>query len=212
VDTQFLPFGEPKPGKESGVFAFLAEEKFTALPTRYQKAIEQATNLYQFLEKKEDVSFAPVFTPFLGPMDEAAKGLLLRMLQDNVPADRGIQYDYFHPDLSDLPTGEMNFHMRQAKNLERTLVDQNGLMPIGLLRWCLDYTRTTRRNIEGVFKSVRNRFADIVQTELFSVIDSIYKFRNEYVAHQDRELSDTELAKEGVKEWSNGLYNIWKCS
>jgi type III restriction enzyme len=204
-----LPFGDPKPEKESGIFAFFAEEKFTALPTRYQKAIEQANNLYQFLEKKEDVSFAPVFTPFLGPMDEAAKGLLLRMLQDDVPADRGIQYDYFHPDLSDLPTSEVNFYQRQAKNLERTLVDQNGLMPIGLLRWCLDDTRTTRRNIEGVFKSVRNRFADIAQTDLFSAIDSIYTFRNEYIAHQDRELSDTELAGRSLKEWANGLYKIW---
>ena len=77
-------------------------------------------------------------------MDEAAKALILRQLQEEIPADRNRRYEYFHPDLSELPVGEANFHKRQANNLERTLVDQNGLMPIGLLRWCLDYTRTTK--------------------------------------------------------------------
>ena len=41
-------------------------------------------------------------------------------------------------DLMGLPTSKANFHKRQAANLEKTLVGQNGLMPIGLLRWCLD--------------------------------------------------------------------------
>jgi len=56
---------------------------------------------------------------------------------------------------------------------------------------------------------VRNRFADVSQTDLFSVIDAIYSFRNEYIAHQDRELSDIELAELSLKEWANGLYKIW---
>jgi type III restriction enzyme len=107
--------------------------------------------------------------------------------------------------------GEANFHKRQATNLERTLVDQNGLMPIGLLRWCLDYALTTRRKIGGVFEVVRTRFADVSQTDLYSVIDAIYRFRNEYVAHQDRELSDPEISKEALQQWANGLYKIWSC-
>ncbi|RLB27821.1 MAG: hypothetical protein DRG66_04775 [Deltaproteobacteria bacterium] len=42
------------------------------------------------------------------------------------------------------------------------------------------------------------------QTDLFSVLDAIYNFRSEYVAHQDRKLSDPEFAKqpllkEGIK-------------
>jgi len=137
--------------------------------------------------------------------------MILRELKDDVPAERSEQYSFFHPDLTDLPIGEANYHKRQATNLERTLVAQNGLMPIGLLRWCLDYTRTTRRKIGGVFEAVRSGFADLSQSDLYSVIDVIYSFRNEYVAHQDRELSDHELAKQALIQWANGLHWIWSC-
>lgn len=44
-----------------------------------------------------------------------------------------------------------------------------------------------------------------------SLIDKIYSFRNEYVAHQDRELSDSELAKQALIQWSSGLHRIWSC-
>ncbi|MFC1816459.1 restriction endonuclease subunit R, partial [Thermodesulfobacteriota bacterium] len=206
-----LPFGEPEPKEDTNVSAFLADIKFKQLPSRYQKAIAQAVTLFHFLKKKEDVSFAPIFTPLLGPLDEAARGMILRNMQDVVPAKRDKQYEFFHPDLSELPTGEANFHQRQAKNLERTLVDKNGLMPIGLLRWILDYSKSTRRKISGVFEAVRIQLADVSQTDLVSVLDSIYNFRNEYIAHQDRELSDIELAGRSLKEWANGLYKIWTC-
>lgn len=210
IDPQLsLPFGEPESKEDAGVSAFLSDIKFKQLPSRYQKAIAQAVTLFHFLKKKKDVSFAPVFTPLLGPMDEAARGMLLRELKDDVPAERVKQHEFFRPNLTDLPTGEANFHVRQAKNLERTLVDQNGLMPIGLLRWCLNYASTTRRKVGGVFEVVRNRFADVSQTDLFSVIDTIYSFRNEFIAHQDRELSDLELAKQALIQWASGLHKIW---
>ncbi len=206
-----LPFGEPEAEVDAGISAFLSLDIFKDLPSRYQKAVQQAVTLYQFLQNKEDVSFAPVFTPLLGPMDEAAKGMIMRAMEDDVPADRTKQYEFFLPDLSELPTGEANIHLRQAKNLQRTLLDHNGLMPIGLLRWCLDYVRTTRRKIGGVFEVVRSRFADVLQTDMFPVVDTVYRFRNEYVAHQDRELSDPQLAKQALIQWANGLYRIWSC-
>ena len=206
-----LPFGEVEPKEDAGISAFIPLDNFKELPSRYPKAVQQAVALYQFLQNKEDISFAPVFTPFLGPMDEAAKGMILRELKDDVPVDGTRQYEFFHPDLTDLPTGEANFHHRQAKNLERTLVDQNGLMPIGLLHWSLDYVRTTRRKTGGVFESIRTRFADVSQTDLPTMIGRIYTFRNEYIAHQDRELSDPELAKQALIQWADGLYRIWSC-
>lgn len=206
-----LPFGEPKPEGERQISMFLPINNFKELPSRYQKAVEQSAALYHFFRNKEDVSFAPVFTPLLGPLDEAARGMILRKLMDDVPTDRAEQYEFFHPDLSELPTGEANFHKRQATNLERTLVGQNGLMPIGLLRWCLDYASTGRRKIGGIFEFVRTSFADVSRTDLFSVIDAIYSFRNEYVAHQDRELNNAELAMQALVQWTNGLYRIWSC-
>ena len=75
----------------------------------------------------------------------------------------------------------------------------------------LGVIEANRRKIEGVFEVVRTRFADVSQTDLYSVIDAIYSFRNEYVAHQDRELGDSELAKQALMQWSNGLHRIWSC-
>ncbi|MCJ7833663.1 MAG: hypothetical protein MUQ20_04685 [Deltaproteobacteria bacterium] len=39
----------------------------------------------------------------------------------------------------------------------------------------------------------------------------IYTFRNEYVAHQDRELSDPTIAEKALMEWAGGLYRVWSC-
>jgi type III restriction enzyme len=110
--------------------------------------------------------------------------------------------------MEDLPTGEANYHKRQASNLERTLIDQNGLMPIGLLRWCLDYVRT-RPRIGGVFEAVRKSFDGISNPDLFSIVNNIYQFRNEYIAHQHRELTDPVLANESLGVWSRALFAIW---
>lgn len=83
-----LPFGEPEPEEEVFLRNFIPFNKFKELPSRYQKAVQQAVALYQFLKKKKEVSFAPVFTPLLGPMDEVAKALILRQLQEEIPVDR----------------------------------------------------------------------------------------------------------------------------
>jgi len=33
----------------------------------------------------------------------------------------------------------------------------------------------------------------------------------EYVARQDRELCDQELAKQALIQWARGLHRIWSC-
>jgi type III restriction enzyme len=203
-----LPFGETISEEIPDIETIIPLNEFSVLPSRYKKAVQQAISLYQFLGNKEDASLAPVFTPLLGPLDEAARGLILRRLQDQVPSDRRLQKEFFRPELNDLPTGEANYHMKQASNLERTLIDQSGLMPIGLLKWCLGYANT-RRRIGGVFDVVRKSFKEISNPDLFSVVDSIYQFRNEYIAHQDRELSDSTVARDALKLWTRGLFSIW---
>ena len=57
-----------------------------ALPPRYRKAVEQATMLFRFFENKEGMNYSPVFTALLGSLDEAARGLIVRRLQQSMPA------------------------------------------------------------------------------------------------------------------------------
>ena len=75
----------------------------------------------------------------------------------------------------------------------------------------IDWRPQSTRKIGGVFETVRIRFADVSEADLFSMLDTIYSFRNEYVAHQDRELSDPELTKDALQQWASGLHRIWSC-
>jgi type III restriction enzyme len=62
------------------IASLIPEAVFNALPSRYQRAVQQAAMLYRFLENKEGVNYAAVFTGLLGSIDEAAKGLITRRL------------------------------------------------------------------------------------------------------------------------------------
>jgi DNA modification methylase len=39
---------------------------------------------------------------------------------------------------------DRSFHERQGKNLRRTLIENDGVMPMGLLKWCLDYAKNPK--------------------------------------------------------------------
>ena len=54
--------GEERPD----ITALVPEDTINALPTRYRRSVEQAAMLFRFLENKEGISFAPVFTRAVG--------------------------------------------------------------------------------------------------------------------------------------------------
>jgi type III restriction enzyme len=83
-------------------------------------------------------------------------------------------------------------------------------MPIGVLRWSLNYAKSPRQSFGGIFDSVKKRFAPIASKEFVKQIEKINGFRNTYVAHQEQPLEDVEQARTALKEWSAGLCDIWK--
>ena len=76
---------------------------------------------------------------WLGPIDEAARSFIISTMKDSIPQDSKKRERFFEPDLSMLSPRDRSFHERQAKNLQRTLAENDGVMPMGLLRWCLEY-------------------------------------------------------------------------
>ncbi|MEN8443862.1 MAG: DEAD/DEAH box helicase family protein [Cyanobacteria bacterium J06555_13] len=181
-----------------------------ALPPRYRQAADQAVMLYRFFENKESMNYAPVFTPLLGSMDEAAKGFIVRCLQSEVPEDRNAQSDWFYPSLATLDRRSEDWHKKLAKNLKRTLVFNNGLSLIGLLRSCLDYSVNDNTAIGGVFASLRTQFRVQGVRNLLETITNINDFRNTYIAHQEKELTDKNLAEQELKSWIEALQTISK--
>ncbi|KJR41513.1 type III restriction protein res subunit [Candidatus Magnetoovum chiemensis] len=204
-----LPFGEPDEKRIKESDEFIQSKALEKLPSRYKKSIEQAITLYKFLSNKEGMSFSAVFTPLLGPIDEAAKGLINALLLPEMPKTQAEQNDFFEPYYGNLNEKDENYHKKHATNLKRTLLYQNGLWPMGLLSFCLDYSADTKYNVEGAFKAIKNKFSRFKGTDLYDTVRSINDFRNEYIAHQEKELTDKELTKKGLIKWITGLFKIY---
>jgi hypothetical protein len=62
--------------------------------------------------------------------------------------------------------------------------------------------RDARRRREARSKpSRRSRFADLADTELSPLLSQVYEFRNTYMAHQKKELTDRDEAEGALREW-----------
>lgn len=203
-----LAFGEAR-AEDAALKEFIAEADFSTLPKTHQKMVQQAVGLFGFLRGKEAQSLAPVFTPLLGPLDEASKAVMLKFLGPKIPDDRAAQQKFFEPALSALPKKEVENYSRRGRDLKRTLIDHNGMSPIGLLRWCLQHTRESTASVGGVFDAVQSSFSGISDDD-YKLVSRINTFRNDYVAHQDKELTDAAAAREALGEWITGLRRIWR--
>ena len=203
-----LALGEGRTSDEK-VSEFISKEDLGMLPPAHQKMVRQAIELFSFLENKAGQSLAPVFTPLLGPLDEASKAFLLKRFGPDIPADKAAQQKFFEPDLSVFSKREAEMLKRRGSDLKRTLVDHNGMSPIGLLRWCLQYGRDTSASPGGAFDAVRRHCAAMTE-EIYKLVNVINTFRNDYVAHQNKELVDAAKAKVALAAWVSGLCRIWR--
>lgn len=194
--------GEERPE----ITGIVPQETLDALPTRYRRSAEQAAMLFRFLENKEGINFAPVFTGLLGSLDEAARGLIARKLEESLPGDVPSQkawFDVYVPPGTD--KGKRGHYERMAQNLKRTLVFGNGISPLGLLRNCLDYALNDNTKIDGVYEAVKAAFRFQGARNLLQTLGDMYEFRNTRVAHQEEELTDAKVTERALKEWVETL-------
>jgi type III restriction enzyme len=70
--------------------------------------------------------------------------------------------------------------------------------------------KSPRQPFGGIFDSIKNRLAPFASKDFVKQIEKINGFRNTYVAHQEQSLEDVEQARAALKEWTEGLYDIWK--
>jgi type III restriction enzyme len=203
-----LAFGEAR-AEDVALKQFIGEADLAALPKTHQKLVQQAVSLFGYLRGKEGQSLAPVFTPLLGPLDEASKAVLLKFLGPKIPDQKEAQEKFFVPDLNALPKKELENYTRRGRDLKRTLVDHNGMSPIGLLRWCVQHARESGASVGGVFDEVQSSFAAVSEDD-YKLVSRISTFRNDYIAHQNKELTDAVLAEKSLGEWVSGLRRIWK--
>lgn len=185
---------------------FLPGEALAKLPPRYQNSIQQAVMLFRFLENKENVSFAAVFTPLLGAMEDAANALLLDRLLPLVPSGRIAEKDFFNPQLTGIEGKKLKYYQDEVKKLERTVIFRAPISPVGHLRFCLEYAAQAKENLGGVFQAIRARFRQ--HDALFEQVSSVYQFRNKYIAHQERSSVPKDLARDQLSLWIKTLAGL----
>ncbi len=194
------------------VYDFISEEDLGALPLRARKGIQEAVLLFDYMAKKQKVSFSPVFQPLLGPLDAAAEALLLERLEPALPEEADAQTAFFAPDLSTQKTKHQKFLENQTSLLRRFLVHRSPIMPVGLLRFCLDYSAKDEEAPEGVLAAVRERFADLAESDLGELLGSAYDFRNTYIAHAKKDLTERLVAEDGLKQWITAVQRLQEIS
>lgn len=205
-----LPLGKPEPEKEAVSEDFIKFEQLEQLPSRYKKCVEQAMVMFKYIEKKEGFTFSPAFNVLLGPLDDASKGLMTTLLLPTIPTNPTDMHNFFEPHFVGVNPKEINLLAKQAKNLKKTLLFRNGFSPLGLLSFCLDYSKNYQYNIGGIFGAVKKTFAEFNKTDLHETVRAINEFRNNFVAHQEQTLSDHAVASDNLAKWIIGLFKIYK--
>jgi type III restriction enzyme len=205
----FVNFGQAD-DDATAIDSLIDPEILNALPSRYRRAADQAVMLYRFFENKEGMNYAPVFTALLGSIDEVAKGFLVRRLQPEIPITVEDQKAWFAPYLEGVDRKSEDYYRKLAQNLKRTLVFNNGLSLIGLLRSCLDYALNDTTKIGGVFEALHTQLRFQGGRKFLETVTRINDFRNTYIAHQEKELTDRTLAEQELKIWIEALHWIGK--
>ena len=199
-----LPFFDARPENEAE--DFFSKETLEKLPLRAKKSALDALELYRFLKRKNSSpNFSPVFTPLLGPLDDAAKAIIFKLLRDKVPAKRDEQNAWFKPYMHDDTGRSYDRYRRTADNLKRGLVYGSPHSVIGLLRSCLDYALNDKTKLDGVFVAIRDSFRFPGSQQILQHISEVNDFRNKYIAHIDEELTDRALAESNLKHWVQTL-------
>jgi len=179
------------------------------LPERIRKAIEQSASLFRFLEKGDNVNYAPVFSALLGVTDESVKRVLIARMTPEIPESRG-QTDWFEPYLDKVDYSKRRHYEEMARNLRKTLIYQHGVSPMGLLRSCLEYSLNDSTPIVGVFASVKKVFRFTGSRAVLSDVQFMNDLRNTKIAHQESQLTERTEAQTALVKWIEGLARVWQ--
>lgn len=185
--------------------AFIDQATLDALPETARKAADEAILMFDFLTKRGGANLAPAFTSLLGPLDNAAKGLIDQRLGPLIPGMPEDQRRWFDPHVSTQQVKHPEHYRRTAQNLRKTLLDRGGLMPLGLLRDCLDFALNDKGKIGGVFDAVQKAFAYTGSRKVLEELTAVYDYRNTHIAHQKSPIVEHAPAAKNLGRWIRTL-------
>lgn len=184
---------------------FVDQETLDGLPESARKAADEAILMFDFLSKRDGVNLAPAFTALLGALDHAAKAMILQKLGPLVPGLPAEQRAFFDVYVRGEGAKPGDHYRRMAQNLRKTLLFSSGVMPLGLLRDCLDYALNDNAKLGGAFEAVKEAFRFTGSRKLLEEVVAIYDFRNQHVAHQESALVDAKPTGAAMGRWIRAL-------
>ena len=200
----------PEAVKEERTEVALQSAGADDLPAELREYVMQAVNHLAYDRKKNYPQFGSAFQPLLYPLETLCGVMLERTLQARVPANHAEADYYFQPDLSDLSPAQENVYAKNGRYLRKNLVYGQNNNRVGVLLFCLDYAGKNQPDLGGIWTDVRAKWHDENSQNLHALLDSIYQFRNRYVAHGDEPLQDGALAEAAMSEWITTLNTLWK--
>lgn len=75
-----------------------------------------------------------------------------------------------------------------------------------------EYAKSPRTPPGGIFNAVKIKFEAAAKTNLPDTVERIYSFRNEFIAHQEKELTDLDVAKQAMIDWIGSLRESFAAS
>ncbi|MGA9451902.1 MAG: hypothetical protein WBW41_11245 [Verrucomicrobiia bacterium] len=73
----------------------------------------------------------------------------------------------------------------------------------------LVHVRESVAPVGGVFAEVKASFSNFSGDD-YKLVSRINSFRNDYIAHQNKKLTDAAMATGALGEWVYGLCRIWR--
>jgi type III restriction enzyme len=107
-----------------------------------------------------------------------------------------------------VPHRELRHFQNMAASLKKALVYGSVHSAIGLTRSCLDHAVQGAPALGGVFASVRKAFAVPDAAGHLKRISEVNDFRNTYVAHHEKPLTDRTAVETNLRGWAAVLASL----
>jgi len=193
-------FAKAEDSTELRLEDFIVLKEYEKLPSRYRQNVKQAVMLFRFTENKENLSFAPAFTPLIASLEDVSNALLIDRLAAYVPKSKVALQDFFSPVLTGIEEKKGQYYAAELRKLHRAVVFRSPISPLGHLKFALE--TGLKSNLSGpVFDVLREALGHADDEHLLALLGPIYTFRNKFVAHFEIESVSKAVARDQLRAW-----------
>jgi type III restriction enzyme len=207
---QELPFEEAKQqGRKELLYTKLLERAgISSVHESLAPYVAQAAETLQFSIDSDHPRLAPAFSALWGQVEALCHKILLRV-GPHMPTDYNAIRAWF--ETTGWPQRERSL-AQCGRTLRDMLVHGNARYRTGTLVFCLEVANQWQIIPPGVWQAVKTEFASPAFAALHTELNTTNEFRNNYVSHDENDLTDTEVARIALAQWTRCLAMLYQCA